>query len=74
METDLFNKRMEALVESLHSTPKAKGTERIYYPGEIEWDKYKVAKENGLALPKDVVDALIGLQEESGIVINWKDN
>lgn len=73
MDTGLFNKRMEAMVEALHSTPKAKGTERIYYPGEIEWDKYKLAMEKGLTLPQDVVDSLTGLQEESGIAIKWKD-
>lgn len=72
MSKELFNQRMESVVESLHSTPRAKGTERIYYPGEIEWDRYREAKEYGLKLPNDVVDALTGLHEESGIAINWK--
>ncbi|MDD3840659.1 MAG: Ldh family oxidoreductase [Clostridia bacterium] len=72
MDPDLFNKRMESVVKYLHCTPKAKGTERIYYPGEMEWERYEEAMNKGIVLPKDVEEALIGLQEESGIPINWQ--
>lgn len=72
MEPSLFNNRVESMIEYLHSTPKAKGTERIYYPGEIEWGKYNSAVENGLVLPKDVEESLKGLQEEFDIKINWQ--
>lgn len=71
MGPDLFNDRIENMIEYLHSTPKAKGTERIYYPGEIEWERYNSCLKNGLALPKDLEESLAGLQEESGIKINW---
>ena len=74
MDIDLFKRRMDALVDSLHSAPKAKNADRIYYPGEMEWDRYKAAKGKGLTLPGDVVEALEGLQEESGIAIMWKGN
>ena len=74
MDLNGFNKRMETLVDYLHTAPKAKGTERIYYPGEMEWERYKAAQEKGLILPQDVVEALEGLQEESGIAIRWRDN
>ncbi len=73
IEVERFNKRMETLIETLHSTARAKGTEKIYYPGEMEWGKYRAAKGKGLALPKDVAQALAGLQEETGIMLNWKE-
>ncbi len=71
MDTNIFNNKIENMIEYLHSTPKAKGTERIYYPGEIEWERYKLSLENGLVLPKDLEESLADLQEESGIKINW---
>ncbi len=71
MLPNLFNERIENMIEYIHSTPKAKGTEKIFYPGEIEWGKYNLSMENGLVLPKDVEESLEGLQKESGIKINW---
>jgi len=69
VDVSLFTKRMEGVVDHLHNSPKAKGTERIYYPGEMEWDRYAAAADQGLTLPKDVEESLKGLSEESGIPI-----
>lgn len=74
MDIDIFNERIESMIKLLHSTPRARGTERIYYPGEIEWDNHRSACENGLKLPYDVAEALTRLQEEAGIIINWQEN
>ncbi|HAX53039.1 Ldh family oxidoreductase [Muricomes intestini] len=57
--------RMEEMSRELRQAPKAKGSERIYTPGEIEWEKYKVAYEEGFTIPEDV---LISLQELSADV------
>jgi len=74
IDPDQFNKRMETMIQYLHTAPKAKGTERIYYPGEMEWERYKIAREKGLVLPEDVAGALKGLQEETGLALNWQAN
>ncbi len=66
-----FTARIEEMSERLRSAPKAKGCNRIFTPGEIEWEKHKEAELNALVLPHDVVDALEELQKENGIAINW---
>lgn len=71
MDINLFNKRMENTIDYLHSRPKAKDNSKIFYPGEIEWGKYDLASNNGITLPKDVEESLLGLERESEILINW---
>lgn len=58
---------VEDMAATLRSAPKAKGTERIFTPGEIEWGKYEDAHKNGVLLPEDVKDSLKELSEISGI-------
>jgi LDH2 family malate/lactate/ureidoglycolate dehydrogenase len=58
--------RVEDMAETLRSAPKAKGVERIYTPGEIEWGKHTAAAKNGINLPADVENSLKGLAEELG--------
>lgn len=72
IDPGLFNRRMEGVVDYLHHIPKAEGTDKIYYPGEIEWNKHALAKKEGICLPKDVEEALLGLSAESGIPIMWQ--
>lgn len=71
MEVSVFNERMEEVVDYLHNIPKAAGTDRIYYPGEMEWERYASAQKHGIDLPADVAESLQGLADESGIPIRW---
>lgn len=66
-----FAKRTEAMAEKLRSAPKAKGKDRIFTPGEMEWERHGRAIQDAIELPPDVADALEGLQQENGITINW---
>lgn len=59
--------RVEDMCETLRNAPKAKGSDRVYTPGEIEWNKYANADEQGIDLPADVEASLKGLAEECGI-------
>lgn len=68
---EAFNARMEQVVDELHAKPLAKGTDRIYYPGEIEWDRYHKAEKDGIQLPDDVVESLEKLADKVGIEIKW---
>lgn len=61
--------RVEDMATILRNAPKAKGSERIFTPGEIEWGKYAVAAEDGFTIPADVEASLRGLAEESGIAL-----
>ncbi len=68
--SEAFTKRIDEMVKALHEAPKAKGSDRIYVPGEMEWERYEKA-EDGLVLPSNVVESLEVLHELSGVEINW---
>ena len=65
-----FKNRADAMAEALHNAPKAKGADRIYTPGEIEWNNHLTAKD-GLILPANVVESLEELHEQNDIAIHW---
>ncbi|MFW5714148.1 MAG: Ldh family oxidoreductase, partial [Brevefilum sp.] len=60
-----FIERADAMAKALRSAPKAKGSEQIYTPGEIEWNNYNEAQD-GLELPANVVESLEDLSFEMG--------
>ena len=57
--------RIEALVDEVHAAPTADGVERIYVPGEMEWERLTRAEASGVDLPSDVVHSL---QEAAAVV------
>ncbi|MGA2512870.1 MAG: Ldh family oxidoreductase [Candidatus Limnocylindrales bacterium] len=58
MPSGEFASRMEKLIDEIHAAPRAAGIERIYVPGEKEWDRYDDAMATGITLPPDVVHSL----------------
>jgi LDH2 family malate/lactate/ureidoglycolate dehydrogenase len=64
MPVDEFRRRMDHLIQEIRGAPKARGTERIYLPGEKEWEKRERAQKEGLSLPPDVLASLQGLAED----------
>ena len=50
--------RVEALVDEVHAAPRADGVDRLYVPGEMEWERYDRALVEGVELPSDVVSSL----------------
>lgn len=67
-----FVEQNETMAKRLRSAPKAQGSERIYTPGEIEWERHATAEKEGLSLPGDVADSIRGLSADVGIEICWK--
>ena len=67
-----YDKAMDDYIENIKNSPKAKGSDNIYLPGEIEWNKKAKALANGIELADDVVKSLELLEESSGLKINWK--
>ena len=59
-----FELRMDKMINQVHDTPKADGVERIYLPGEMEWDNYDRQIKDGIELPEDAVINLKKLAEE----------
>ena len=64
-----FKDRVDRICREIRESPKAKGSERIYLPGEMEWDNRERALAEGMLLPEHVVDRLIGLAEDVGLDI-----
>jgi ureidoglycolate dehydrogenase (NAD+) len=64
MSIHLFKERMDWLIQSIKQAPKAEGTERIYLPGEMEWERRDEALAKGLLLPADVLASLAGLAQD----------
>lgn len=71
MPLQQFGERMERLVHEIRSAPKARGSERIYLPGEMEWERRERALREGLDLPPDVIDRLAGLAQDVGLQAEW---
>jgi LDH2 family malate/lactate/ureidoglycolate dehydrogenase len=67
--TDTFTERMQFIIQSIVNAPKAKGSDRIYLPGEIEWEKFEKAEREGLPLPDDVYDSARKLADWHGLDI-----
>lgn len=59
-----FKARMDGLIRELRAAPKARGSDRIYLPGEMEWERRERALVEGMVLPADVVASLCGLAED----------
>jgi len=64
-----FSDRVEEMAEQLRGLPKSKGNDRIYLPGEIEWERYFKAKEEGIDLPDDLLGSLSGLADDSDLTL-----
>jgi LDH2 family malate/lactate/ureidoglycolate dehydrogenase len=62
-----FAGRMAAIAADIRNAPRAPGAERIWLPGEMEWERRQRALREGIVLPPDVVDAASGLAAELGL-------
>lgn len=67
MPVELFKARIDRMIREIREAPKAKGCDRIYLPGEMEWDNRERALAEGMQLPEHVVDRLVGLSEDIGL-------
>jgi LDH2 family malate/lactate/ureidoglycolate dehydrogenase len=62
-----FTGRVEQLIDEIHNAPKADGAQRIYVPGEIEWEKREAAVRDGIALPSDVITSIAEAAQICGL-------
>jgi LDH2 family malate/lactate/ureidoglycolate dehydrogenase len=67
MPAEQFARRIEGLVDEIHNAPRADGVDRIYVPGEMEWEHYDRSMREGIPLPSDVVASLEEAAEMSGL-------
>ena len=69
---DAFRARVDEAIERVHSADRAAGCGRLYYPGEIEWERYERAVREGICLPDDVAASLQKLAEDTGLKAPWE--
>ena len=63
--------RVDKLIEELQNAPKADGSQRIYVPGEMEWERRRMAIAKGINLPADVRTKLRELVTLTGMQPVW---
>ncbi|MBI4664066.1 MAG: Ldh family oxidoreductase [Verrucomicrobia bacterium] len=59
-----FCKRVDQLIELMHSCPLAPGVERIFVPGEIEHETAQRRKSEGIPVNAKLRDELVALAQE----------
>ncbi len=64
-----FFERLEAQLTAIRNSPRARGVERIYIPGEIEWECERERRQNGIPIGTATLKALHELAEELGVQI-----
>jgi ureidoglycolate dehydrogenase (NAD+) len=64
LSTADFKRRVDGMIRKIRASPKAKNSERIYLPGEIEWERREDALKNGIALPAHVLASLHGVAKD----------
>lgn len=69
MPVEQFKRRMDWLIRDIKHAEKGKGSDRIYLPGEMEWENRDRALVEGMVLPDDVLDRLLGLAEDWSVDI-----
>jgi LDH2 family malate/lactate/ureidoglycolate dehydrogenase len=67
MPPEEFARKVEALINEIHNSPRADGVERLLVPGELEWERYDRAMKEGIPLPSDVVENLQAAAELTGL-------
>ena len=67
MAAESFKQRITQTILEIRSAPKAKGAQRIYVPGEMEWERREQALREGIVMPEDVLASLRSLAAEMGL-------
>jgi ureidoglycolate dehydrogenase (NAD+) len=70
---DDFKQRIDAMIRNIRQTPKAKGSDRIYLPGELEWEKRRSAIDHGIDLPEEIRHSLRSAAKMLEMNAKWLD-
>ena len=66
-DVDAFKARMDGYIDEIKSSRKAKGSNVIYLPGELEFIKERERKETGIPLQTKVAEDLQKIGKEYGV-------
>lgn len=65
-----FQRRLTQLIDEIHAVPTAAGIDRVLLPGEREWNNYRRALADGIALPADVHEKLQQAAQLTGVALS----
>ena len=71
MPLDGFAEAMDAQVRAVNALPPAEGFERVYMPGQIEWESFAEREASGIPFPPGGLEALQPLGERLGVAWPW---
>jgi len=57
-DTETFKQSVDQMVIELHAIPPVKGQSQVYYPGEISQIHFEKAQQEGVLIPKAIIDYL----------------
>jgi ureidoglycolate dehydrogenase (NAD+) len=69
---DKYDERLEAAMADIRGLIPADGFDRVRLPGEIEWERSRKWRKEGLPIHHDHADALEKLAQADGIDVPWK--
>ncbi len=64
-----FKDKIDAMVREIHDLPRAEGVDRIFVPGEIEFDLEEERSRVGIPVVEDVEKDLMVLADRFGVVM-----
>ncbi len=67
MPAGAFVERVNRLASSIRGAPRAVNAERIFLPGDREWETRERSLREGVLLPADVTASLAGLADDHGM-------
>lgn len=62
-----FKSKIDMMIREIKSSPKAKGVEEIFLPGELEYRRKVIYEKEGIPLGKKVFDDLLSVGKKLGI-------
>lgn len=66
-----FEAAIRSVVDELHRAPTVEGVERVFLPGEREWQNARAAARHGLDLAPDVIEKLREASTLTGVPAPW---
>ncbi|MHB0867938.1 MAG: Ldh family oxidoreductase [Chloroflexota bacterium] len=69
MDPAEFKERMDESIQEMHGSELARGNDRIYVPGEIEWLKREERLKKGVPVAEPVWKDLVAISQELGIAL-----
>lgn len=74
VKPEIFRKTVDRYVQYIRNTPLAEGSEKIYLPGEIELMNKEKNLQQGITIPKTVLDEIIAIAKEANVPSELVEN